>query len=195
MATVPRWRLTFGAGFENMIIILIIKEEEMNASPDTTVPDIEAFERFAVQRGLRHSRPRREILRIVLAGGRHLTAEEILVLARRRKLKVGLATVYRTMKLLAASGFCRELRIENGAVRYERLFGQGHHDHLICSRCGRLEEVVDPAIERLQDRLCARHGFVAEHHRLEIYGLCRDCAGRLPPQPVAIAARTRRAFP
>lgn len=150
----------------------------MGAKPDDTMREIEVFERFTAQRGLRRSGPRRDILRAFLDENQHLTAEEILHLARRINARVGVATVYRTMKLLAESGLCRELRLENGAVRYEHLFGHGHHDHLICTRCGRLEEVVDPAIERLQDRLCARYGFAADHHRLEIYGLCRTCSAR-----------------
>jgi Fur family ferric uptake transcriptional regulator len=156
----------------------------MGTKAGDTAREIEVFDRFTAQRGLRHSRPRRDILCTFLDEDRHLTAEEILRLARRRNPRVGVATVYRTMKLLTESGLCRELRIEDGAVRYEHLFGHGHHDHLICSQCGRLEEVVDPAIERLQDRLCEQKGFVADHHRLEIYGRCRTCAGfrKTPPR-------------
>mgnify|MGYP000845300831 CR=1 FL=1 len=148
----------------------------MGAAAQAVEREVAAFERLAARRGLRHSRPRRDIVRAFLGAGRHLTAEELWDRVRRTNPRVGVATVYRTLKVMAETGFCRELRIENGAVRYEQGAGLDHHDHLICTRCGRLEEVVDPAIERLQERLCARLGFVADHHRLDIYGWCQACA-------------------
>ncbi|MFA5042904.1 MAG: transcriptional repressor [Kiritimatiellia bacterium] len=133
------------------------------------------LEQYLSAKMLKHSRQRKAILDVFLAIDRHLTAEEIYRLARRRCATVGVATVYRTMKMLAEAGLCRELKFDDGATRYEHLHGHRHHDHLVCTKCGRLVEVVDPAIERLQLRLAQRHGFKTERHRMEIYGLCRDC--------------------
>ena len=77
--------------------------------------------------------------------------------------------------MLAEAGLCRELKFDDGTTRYEHLYGHRHHDHLICTTCGRFVEVVDPAIERLQMRVAERHGFRPERHRMEIYGICRRC--------------------
>lgn len=133
------------------------------------------LEQYISSKTLKHSRQRKAILDVFLSIDRHLTAEELYRLARRRCATVGVATVYRTMKMLAEAGLCRELKFDDGTTRYEHLYGHRHHDHLICTKCGRFVEVVDPAIERLQMRLAERHGFRPERHRMEIYGTCRRC--------------------
>lgn len=142
------------------------------------------FERYLAGRPLKHSQQRQAILDVFLAAEHHLTAEELHRLAKRRHPKIGFATVYRTLKLLRAAGLCRELKMEDGTARYEHLYGHAHHDHLICTRCGRYEEVVEPAIEALQEKLARRHGFTVERHRLELYGRCRQCQskGKDPPR-------------
>ena len=88
---------------------------------------------------------------------------------------MGVATVYRTLKLLCAAGLCRRLKVEGGPARYEHLYGHQHHDHLICTRCGTFVEVVDPEIERLQEKLSKIHGFTPQQHRMELYGICSNC--------------------
>ena len=137
--------------------------------------ETERFARCIAQRGLRHSRPRERIATVFLAADRHLTAEELAALARRGGATLGMATVYRTLKLLVACGLCRELRLDDGTTRFEPRHGEEHHDHLICTACGSLVEVFDAEIERLQERLCRQHGFSPQRHRMEIYGCCRRC--------------------
>ncbi len=133
------------------------------------------LDRYLSEKRLKHSRPRRAILEVFLGTERHLTADELYRLVRKRHPRLGFATVYRTLKLLCDCGLCREVSFEDGVARYEHLFGHDHHDHLICSRCGRVVEVVDPRIERLQARLARSHGFILHRHRMELYGLCRLC--------------------
>ena len=126
--------------------------------------------------GRRAGRARLAVLEAFLETEGHVTAEELAAAVRARHGSCGVATVYRALKLLCACGLCRELRLENGAARFEHRFGHRHHDHLCCVRCGRLVEVLSPALERLQARLCAARGFRPLHHRLEVYGLCPACA-------------------
>jgi len=135
------------------------------------------FDEFVKKRGLKQSEQRREILRTFLKTDKHLTAEELYRLVKKRLPSVGFSTIYRTLKLLCESGLCRELKLEDGTVRYEHLHGHEHHDHLICVRCGKFVEVVDPEIERLQERLARQEGFTLEGHKLLMYGVCRDCRG------------------
>ena len=94
---------------------------------------------------------------------------------KKRLPEIGIATVYRTLKLLKESGLCKEIRLDDGVTRYEHLYKHDHHDHLICSECGDLIEVLDPEIETLQKKLAKKHGFRIDSHKLEIYGTCREC--------------------
>ena len=133
------------------------------------------FDDYVRNKGLKQSGQRRDILLAFLKTEKHLTADELHRLVKKRNPAIGTATVYRTLKLLVESGLCREFRLDDGTARYEHLYGHEHHDHLICTRCGRLEEVLDPEIEKLQEKLARKHGFMISNHKMEIYGTCRMC--------------------
>lgn len=133
------------------------------------------FQEFLKDKGLKQSNQRMEILRIFITLEKHLTTEELYGIVKSKIPTIGYATVYRTLKLLYECGLCRELKFEDGIARYEHMYSHEHHDHLICVKCGKFVEVVDPKIEELQKRLAKRYGFHPEHHRMEIYGICREC--------------------
>ncbi|MFA5794149.1 MAG: transcriptional repressor [Candidatus Brocadiia bacterium] len=133
------------------------------------------FENYLEAKSLKHSEQRMEILNIFLKADNHLTANELYQIVRGKYPSIGYATIYRTLKLLCECGLCRELKFDDGASRFEHLYGHQHHDHLICTKCGRFVEVVDPEIERLQEKLAKRHGFHPERHRMELYGVCKRC--------------------
>lgn len=127
--------------------------------------------------GVRRSRRREAILEVLTSGPGHLSAEEIHRAAGQRLPGIGIATVYRALKFLCGCGQAAEFIPADGVARYEP-GSRAHHDHLICTSCGAFIEAVDPAIERLQDRLAARHGFKPVRHKLEIYGQCSHCVKR-----------------
>ncbi len=133
------------------------------------------FEEYLQTKNLKHSEQRREILLIFLKHDTHLTANELYRIVQEKYPAIGYATIYRTLKLLCGCGLCRELKFEDGTTRYEHLYNHRHHDHLICTKCGRFVEVVDPEIERLQEKLIKQHGFYPEGHRMELYGVCKRC--------------------
>jgi len=133
------------------------------------------FNDFVRGKGLKQSDQRQEILMTFLKIEKHLTADELYRLVKKKNPKIGFATIYRTLKLLCESGLCRELKLEDGSVRYEHLYGHDHHDHLICVKCGKFIEVVDPEIEKLQERLAKKEGFTLQGHKLLMYGICREC--------------------
>jgi Fur family transcriptional regulator, ferric uptake regulator len=93
---------------------------------------------------------------------------------RREDPRVSLATVYRTMKLLAECGLAVPREFGDGQTRYEP-GRRGHHDHLICTGCGTIVEFENERIEELQMRVARRHGFVIDSHKLEMYGRCPAC--------------------
>lgn len=135
------------------------------------------FEKYSAAKNLKHSRQRLDILDVFLSTNKHLTVEELYGIVKKRFPRIGCATVYRALKLFCECGLCRELKFEDGVSRYEHLYGQEHHDHLICTKCGKLVEVVDEDIERLQDKLFKACGFAPQRHRMELYGVCKKCKG------------------
>lgn len=136
------------------------------------------FAEHIARKHLKHSAQRQAVLDIFLRVDRHLTAEELHRIARKIHPTLGLTTIYRTLALLRECGLCRDLKFEDGTTRYEHLYAHQHHDHLICTQCGRFVEVVDTEIERLQRKLVQQHGFHFQSHRMDLYGICADCHKR-----------------
>lgn len=137
------------------------------------------FEDYIAAHGLKTTPQRRKIIELLLSSdGHHLSAEEFHEQLKASGMAVGQATVYRTLKLLCASGLAREVRFGDGVSRYEPEYGAEHHDHLICEVCGRQLEVIDKDIERLQELLALRHGFTLTSHRMNLYGICDACRKR-----------------
>jgi Fur family ferric uptake transcriptional regulator len=146
------------------------------------VKEAGVFKKFLSGKKLKHSERRDWILDAFLHIEKHLTVEELWTAVKRKHPSVGFATVYRTLKLLCESGLCSEIRFDDGTTRYEHNYNHEHHDHLICMECGRFLEVVDDGIERLQERLMKRHGFLPRHHRMNLYGICRECKKEHSPE-------------
>ncbi len=128
--------------------------------------------------GMRQTPQRMLVLEIFLDTERHLTTQELAELVRRKYPGIGYATVARTVKLLLAADICRQLDFGDGAMRYEHKFGHEHHDHLICTKCGKFEEIFDPELEKLQAAIVKRHGYVENSHKLDIFGICPVCQPR-----------------
>jgi Fur family ferric uptake transcriptional regulator len=130
-----------------------------------------------VQRvGLKTTRQRELIALEFFNMSEHMTAEEVLEHVRKADPHVSLATVYRTLKLLQDCGLARSHNFGDGQARFEPATGaQEHHDHLICTKCGRIIEFYNEKIEQLQDDVAKAHGFEVQHHRMELYGLCPNC--------------------
>jgi Fur family ferric uptake transcriptional regulator len=137
------------------------------------------------RRGLKHSRQRELVAEVFFDAGGHVAVEELLRLVRAQDPRVSVATVYRTMKLLAECGLAVARQFDGGQTRYEPGAGRPHHDHLICTGCGEIVEFASPRIEALQDRVAASHGFEVENHKLELYGRCARCRRAQPAARVA----------
>jgi len=129
---------------------------------------------YLARKSLKWTRQREHILDVFLESGEHLTCEEIHARVVKRDPSVGLATVYRTLRLFVEADIAAERRFNDGVTRYEA--AQAHHDHLICVRCGRIVEFENDDIERLQEAVAERHGFRLMSHRHELYGACPSCS-------------------
>jgi Fur family ferric uptake transcriptional regulator len=102
------------------------------------------------------------------------SAQDIHTLLTERGETVGLATVYRTLQLLAEAEIVDVVRSDAGESLY-RQCSTGHHHHLVCRACGRTIEIEGPAVERWADAEAAKHGFSDVSHVLEVFGTCGNC--------------------
>jgi len=138
----------------------------------------EQLSQFLAGQGMKSTRQRRQILDVFVSARRHLSAEELTLLVKKTDAGIGYATVYRTMKLLAGAGLAHERRFEDGVTRFEYAAAEKHHDHLICTRCGKIIEFENEKIEQLQHGVAKKNRFQVLSHKLELYGLCSDCQGK-----------------
>lgn len=132
-----------------------------------------ALAAYLEQHNLKHTRQRDLILEAFLDATGHITSEELHQEIKERDPSVGYTTVYRTLKLLVDAGLAQERHFDDGIARYE--IEQEHHDHLVCTRCGRIEEFECHMIESAQNEIAAKYRFQLLRHRHELYGLCPDC--------------------
>lgn len=137
---------------------------------------VHLFRRYLREQGLPVTQQREAVAEVVFESEEHLSVEEIEARLRLRGEKTGKATVYRTLEMLVKSGLVAERDFGEGFKRYEHLFGQMPvHGHLICEECGKVTEIHEQELKRLQDRVAAGAGFTPSQYRLEIYGLCSGC--------------------
>jgi Fur family ferric uptake transcriptional regulator len=133
---------------------------------------------YMARKGLRSTEQRRLIIETFFHAPAHITIEELLGQVRSADPRVGYATVYRTLKLLAESGVANERHFGDGVTRYELADGDTHHDHLICIECHGITEFEEPRIETLQDEVARAHGFDLRTHKHELYGVCAECQAK-----------------
>ena len=135
---------------------------------------LDEFRRYLGEHNLPATQQRLAVADAVFFAGEHLSAEEI---GRRvaKRAVVGTATVYRTLDLLVRAGLAKEHDFGEGFKRYEPLAAGQVHEHCICSSCGRVTEFSNDRLERMIALLAEEVEFRPDHHRLEIYGVCRSC--------------------
>lgn len=141
--------------------------------PDDAVVD--RFVAYLRQHNLPVTAQRLAIAEVLLSSDRHLSAEEVASELERRGRKVGTATVYRAIDTLVESGLVVERDFGEGFRRFEPARDIPHHEHLVCTQCGKVEEFRDERLERMTTIIAESRGFARQRHRLVIHGICRDC--------------------
>jgi Fur family ferric uptake transcriptional regulator len=152
----------------------------------------QAFRAYLREHNLPVTAQRLAIADVLTESGRHVSAEDVAHELSARRLRVGTATVYRTLELLVRSGLVVERDFGEGFRRYEPARDTPHHEHLICSRCGQVREFRDERLERMTTLLAEAHGYVRQRHRLVIHGICEACSrgGAHASYPSARASST-----
>ena len=134
------------------------------------------FTDFLGRAGLKSTRQRDRIVRAFFAAGRHISAEELYHQIRAQEPSIGLVTVYRTLKLLRQAGLATERTFCESYARFEPNPADWTHQQLICTRCGKIREFQDATLRDLGAKVARNQGFIVTEQRLELYGVCRDCA-------------------
>ena len=152
----------------------------------------EIFHRHIQRAGLKRTAQRDLILDVFLRTEEHLSSEDLYRLVQREDPDIGQTTVYRTLKLLTDAGLAREVRFGDGRTRYEHNYKHPHHDHLICTECGKTIEFFSADMETLQDQIAAQYGCELTHHTMRMFGYCSDCRkGRDRAEETAAEPRIR----
>jgi Fur family ferric uptake transcriptional regulator len=137
---------------------------------------VHLFRRYLRDNGLPVTQQREAIAEVVFESAKHLSVEEIEAQLRDRSERIGKATIYRTLEMLVKSGLVEEHDFGEGFKRYEHLFGQKPvREHLVCTECGKVDEIHNAELVRVQEEEARRHGFLPARYRLQIYGLCASC--------------------
>lgn len=139
---------------------------------------LDRFRRYLRDHRQPVTRQRDLVARIVFLSDDHPSVDAIRRALKERGEHVGTATVYRTLEVLVESGLVRAHDFGEGFKRYEPMPAQAHHEHLICERCGRVVEFQNEPLERMLPIIADEHGFQPLRHRVEVYGVCRDCRQR-----------------
>jgi Fe2+ or Zn2+ uptake regulation protein len=126
--------------------------------------------------GHRVTEPRRAVARLIAGRTGHFTAADLVADARVGHLGIGRATVFRALDLFAELGVVERLDLPSGDHAYVTC-ESAHHHHVICSGCGRTADVDDAGLQAVTSQIARRTGFRIDTHRLEMFGLCPDCAG------------------
>ena len=137
---------------------------------------LEQFKQLLKQNGLKFTRQRELILKFLYENEGHFTPEDIYMLMKKNHpdVTIGIATVYRTLTLLEKEGIASSISFGVQGKKYE-LGEKEHHDHLICTKCGKIIEFFDDVIEERQEAIAKKYNFKMQDHTMKIVGLCEAC--------------------
>jgi Fur family transcriptional regulator, ferric uptake regulator len=146
--------------------------------------ETELFYAYLRQNGLKKTYQKDLILETFVNAEGHLSVEDIYALVKKRDRRVGVVTVFRTLKSLTACGIAREITLGDGVTRFEHRFHHPYHHHVICTECHKTIEFISPELEKVQQEIVSKYQFQPVHHVFQVYGLCADCREHRPIQDV-----------
>ncbi len=133
------------------------------------------FEKLFKDEHIDRFEDRFKVLEVFLKTESHVTAAELLERLKAQGVDFSPDFVEETLQFMCHFGFAQKIRFESGEVRYEhRHLGQ-HHDHMICTKCGKIIEFKNDQLEELQSRIVSDYGFHMLQHQMNIYGICSEC--------------------
>lgn len=137
--------------------------------------EIDLFRSFIRRKGLRNTPEREEIIGEIFATDDHFDVDELYLRLRGKGSRVSKASIYRNIPLIMECGLIKEVWHEDGHMHYEPMYGQSHHCHLRCIKCGKVIEFVEEELQVIEKRLAEKHNFLVVDHRLDVVGYCATC--------------------
>ena len=137
---------------------------------------IDELKKIVKQKGLKYTEQREIVLSVLLDAQDHLTAEEVYneIKKEHTDSNIGIATVYRALSFLEEVDLITSIAFGTDGKKYESN-AKSHHDHLICTNCGKIIEFIDDEIEKRQDKIAKKNKFKITSHSMQLYGNCEDC--------------------
>ncbi len=138
---------------------------------------IEELKKIVKQKGLKYTEQREIVLNILINATDHLSAEEVYneIKNQYKESNIGIATVYRALSFLEEVDLITSITFGTDGKKYESN-AKSHHDHLICTSCGKIVEFLDDEIEKRQDRIAKKNKFKITSHSMQLYGTCETCS-------------------
>jgi Fur family ferric uptake transcriptional regulator len=144
---------------------------EVNTTPK------EKFREYLETKKMRLTTERERIVDEVFETHEHFDAEQLVARLSQKpsSIRVSRATIYRTLQSLEEAGLLRKVARNNDREIYEHDYGYPQHDHLVCKKCGKLEEFRNEQISELIKLIAEQNAFLMDGHRLEVSGICMTC--------------------
>ena len=138
---------------------------------------IDELKKIVKQKGLKYTEQREIVLHILLNAQDHLSAEDVYnqIKTTFPDNNIGIATVYRALAFLEEVDLITSIAFGTDGKKYESN-AKSHHDHLICTACGKIIEFMDNEIEKRQDKIAKKNNFKISSHSMQLYGTCVDCS-------------------
>lgn len=133
------------------------------------------FQALLLEKSLKYTYERRNIFEEVAGLKDHFDADSLYERFKKKGMRISRDTVYRTLPLLLESGVIQKSVGEGKRDFYERVGAKGHHDHMVCIRCGKFIEFHNENIEKIQEQVCQKQHFKLVFHDHRLYGVCGDC--------------------
>lgn len=139
------------------------------------------FTAYLEQNKQRKTNERYLVLEEIYSRNDHFDAETLYIEMKNKNHNVSRATVYNTLELLVASDLVTKHQFGKNVTQYEKAYGYKQHDHLVCISCGAVTEFCDPRIQQIKAMVSELLHFKVQHHALNMYGYCQNCALNAPP--------------